>query len=119
MALKTYRDLEVWQEAINMVEKVYLLSRNLPRDEKFGMVSQIRRAAASVPANIAEGYGRIHRGDYLRHLSIARGSLMEVETFLILAVRLNFIEKDQMKVAWENIQKVGILLFRLIKSLNN
>ena len=93
--LRSYRDLKVWQRAVDMVEEVYSLSRRLPSEEKFGLTSQLRRAAVSVPANIAEGYARAQRGEYLQHLSIARGSLAEVETLLTLAARLGFMGRDQ------------------------
>ena len=88
MVITTYRQLDVWQRAIQLVETVYLLTRQFPADERYGLTSQLQRAAVSVPANIAEGWGRSHRGDYPRHLSIARGSLMEVETLLIIAEKL-------------------------------
>jgi len=72
VALKTYRGLEVWQVSLKLVEEVYRVTRRLPEEEKFGLVSQMRRAAVSIPTNIAEGYGRSHRGDYLHHLSLPR-----------------------------------------------
>jgi four helix bundle protein len=117
MPLKTYRDLEVWQKAIELVEAVYALSRGFPADQRFGLTSQIQRAAVSVPANIAEGYGRTHRGDYLHHLSIARGSLSEVETYLTLVVRLAFVPRDQAIPVWALCQATGRMLNRLIASL--
>jgi len=117
MGLKTYRDLEVWQKAMDLVVEVYRLTKAFPTEEKFGLTSQTRRAAASLPANIAEGYGRTHRGDYLRHLSMARGSLTELETHLTLAVRLDFITRDQAMDTWDLCQRVGMMLNRLIGSL--
>ena len=115
--LKSYRELDVWERAIELVEKIYILSREFPAEEKFGLTSQIQRAAISIPANIAEGYGRSHRGDYLHHLSIARGSLMEVETHLTIAVRLNFIAREKAIPIWELSQNVGKMLSKLINSL--
>lgn len=117
MALRSYRELEVWEKSMSLVEAIYRLARNLPSDERFGLTSQIQRAAVSIPANIAEGYGRTHRGDYLRHLSIARGSLMEVETHLQLVVRLKFISRQQALDSWKLSQSVGQMLTRLIASL--
>ena len=73
MALKSCRELEVWQRSVDLVVEMYRLSGAFPSEEKFGLTSQIRRAAVSIPANIAEGYGRKHRGDYVRHVSFARG----------------------------------------------
>jgi len=117
MALKTYRDLGVWQKAMDLVVEVYRLTRTFPSEEKFGLTSQSRRAAVSIPANIAEGYGRTHRGDYLRHLSMARGSLTELETHLTIAVRLDFITRDQAMDTWDLCQEVGRMLNKLIRSL--
>jgi four helix bundle protein len=87
MSLKSYRDLEVWQKAMDLVEEVYRIAERFPSQEKYGLTGQLQRAAVSIPANIAEGYGRMHRKEYLQHLSIAKGSLAEVETHLALAVR--------------------------------
>jgi four helix bundle protein len=117
MSLKTYRDLQVWQQAIELVQEIYQLTLRFPQDEKYGLRSQIQRAAVSIPANIAEGYGRVHRGDYVHHLSIARGSLMELETHLTLAVRLNLVPRDAAMRSWELSQTVGRLLNKLIGSL--
>ncbi|MDD4891723.1 MAG: four helix bundle protein, partial [Phycisphaerae bacterium] len=91
MAIRSYRDLEVWQKGTDLVVEVYRLAKLFPSDEIFGLTSQIRRSSVSVPANTAEGHGRLHRGDYVRHLSIARGSLAETETHLLLALRLEYI----------------------------
>ena len=102
MALRSYRELEVWQRAMDLVEAVYHLTEYFPGEEKFGLTSQIRRAAVSIPANIAEGYGRSHRGDYLRHLSIAKGSLSEGSKLL---------------PAGSLAQQAGQMLTRLIQSL--
>lgn len=117
MALQTYRDLLVWQKAMDMVVAVYELSRKLPPEERGGLTSQMQRAAASIPANIAEGYGRVHRGDYLRHLSIARGPFAELETHIIIATRLGFLQREDTKPVWKIIQEAGKLLNGLIRSL--
>ncbi|HUW59772.1 MAG TPA: four helix bundle protein [Candidatus Bathyarchaeia archaeon] len=117
MKTKSYRDLETWQEAMNLVEMCYCLANALPSEEKFGLASQIRRAAVSIPANIAEGYGRIHRGDYLHHLSMAGGSLAELETLLTVAGRLKLLSRDALVPTWEQTQLVGRLLARLRQGL--
>ncbi len=83
--IHSYRDLKVWQQAMQLAKGCYELTRRFPRDELFGLTSQIRRAAASVPANIAEGNGRQNRGEYIHSLRIAQGSLKELETHLILS----------------------------------
>jgi len=118
MALKSYRELEVWRRSMDLVVDVYRLTRAFPGDERYGLTSQVRRAAVSVPANIAEGYERTHRGDYLRHLSIARGSLAEVETHLAIATRLEFVERQQTLETWNSAQEVGRMLRKLIQSLD-
>ena len=118
MPLQTYRELKVWQKAIDLVEQVYLLTKGFPQEERFGLVVQMRRAAVSVPANIAEGYGRTHRGDYLRHLSISRGSLLELETHMVIACRLGFVAKEQEDDIAPHIQEVDRMLFGLIESLS-
>ena len=117
MAIRTYRNLDVWQRAIELVESVYLLTAKFPPTEKFGLTSQIQRAAVSIAANIAEGYGRSHRGDYLHHLSISRGSLMEVETHLTLAARLKLVSRQDVIAAWKLSQQVGQMLTKLIAAL--
>ena len=89
----SYKDLVVWQKSMDMTVQVYQLSEKFPTQERYALTSQITRAAASVPANIAEGSGRGSVKDYAHFLSIARGSLMETETFLLLAVRLKYINE--------------------------
>lgn len=117
--ISSYRDLHVWQRAVELVEEIYKLSAIFPSDERFGLTSQIRRAAVSVPSNIAEGYGRRRRAQYLHHIDIANGSLAEVETQLIIAGRMGFIEKDQAQKAWSLLQETGKMLTGLIRSLDN
>ncbi|MFH1086932.1 MAG: four helix bundle protein [Chloroflexota bacterium] len=117
MAIQTYRDLTVWQRSMDLVELVYRLSKRLPAEAQFGLVSQMRRAAVSLPANIAEGYGRTHRGDYLHHLSMARGSLTELETHLLIAQRLGYLAEPEMAPAWALAQEAGRLLNGLMRAL--
>src|SRR6476661_107453 len=102
---------------MDLVVVIYRLAKSFPKDEQFGLTSQIRRAAVSIPANIAEGYGQLHRPIYLKHLSIAKGSLTEVETHLQIAVRLDYLDRDQAKSVWSLLQEVGRLLNGLIRSL--
>jgi four helix bundle protein len=92
VTVKSYRDLLVWQKAVDLVTCCYALTKLLPRSETYGLIGQIQRAAVSIPANIAEGHGRNHLGDYLRHLSIANGSLMELETHFLIAQRLKYLD---------------------------
>src|SRR5437762_1117203 len=117
MRMKTYREPDVWKRSIEMVEAIYRLTGKFPAAERYGVTSQIQRAAVSVAANIAEGYGRAHRREYLYHLSISRGSLMEVETLLTVAVRLKLANRDEGIEAWDLCQKTGMMLNKLIASL--
>lgn len=119
MEITTYRQLTVWQRAMELVKAVYLLTKSLPDSEKFGITSQLQRAAISIPANIAEGWGRSHRGEYLHHLSFARGSLMEIETLLIVTKELELLPKESIKGTWDLSQEVGKMLTALIASLQN
>jgi four helix bundle protein len=95
MKITSHRELVVWQKAMDLVVQVYRLSARFPADERYRLTSQITRAAASVPANIAEGHARSTAKEYSRFLAIAKGSLMETETFLMLAIRLDYISEQQ------------------------
>ncbi len=94
MVLESFRDLRVWQGGMELVEEIYRLTAQFPTDEKFGLVSQMRRAAVSVPSNIAEGYVRESTQEYLRHLSIAQASLAELQTQIEIAGRLGFLAHE-------------------------
>src|SRR3954468_12430988 len=91
MAVLHYRDLIAWQKAMDLVEQVYRLTRAFPREELYGLTNQVRRASVSIPSNIAEGQGRGVGGEFAHHLRIANGSRQEVETQILLGVRLGFI----------------------------
>ncbi len=114
--IKGSRDLKEWQKAMELVVESYRLTKLLPRSELFGLVSQIQRAAVSIPANIAEGHGREHLGDYLRSLSIANGSLMELETHLLLIQRLYRIG-DEAQAALAITNELGRMLSGLTRRL--
>ena len=115
--MKSYRELDVWKRAMDMAVAVYALTSEFPSQERYGLTSQMQRAAVSVPANIAEGYGRLHRGDYIHHLSIASSSLAELETHITLAVRLGFVEREAAAAVWNMAQEVGKMLSGMIRSL--
>ena len=115
--IKTFKDLLVWQEAMNLVEMVYLQTKNFPKEEMYGLTSQIRRAAVSISANIAEGNGRKSRKEYLHFLSIANGSLTELETHILIAERLNYLPKEISEQIQTQLKLVGRLLNALRKSL--
>jgi four helix bundle protein len=113
----SYRDLRAWQAAYALALRCYAASTALPRAERFGLVSQMRRAAASVPANIAEGNGRMSRGEYVRFLRIAHGSLRELETHVMLARDLEYLAGPAADALLCDSARVGRLLGALIRSL--
>lgn len=117
MAVKSYQELETWQVAMKLVGEVYRVSRTLPKEELYGLTNQLRRAAVSVPSNIAEGQGRNSTADFLRHLSIARGSLYEVETQLLIAAQLDYLSTQEVNGLTELTASLGRLINGLIRSL--
>ena len=113
----SFFDLRVWQEAMDLVEAIYLLSKRFPSDERFGLTSQIRRASISKPSNIAEGQRRKRRKAFLYHLDIALGSQAEVETQLLVAKRLGYCADDAHAAAMHRAEAVGKMLNGLIASI--
>jgi four helix bundle protein len=112
-----YRDLVAWQKSMDLAERIYIATAKFPKEERYGLISQIRRASVSVPSNIAEGQGRRSSDDeFVRFLQIAMGSLAELETQIELAVRLSFLEKQQAIALRSSTDEVGRLLTGLIKS---
>ena len=118
MGIRSYRELEVWQKAIDLVVECYRISERFPKTELYGLTSQLQRAAISVPANIAEGQGRTHTKEFLNHLSIAYGSLMEIETHLQIAARLNYLDLPALELLLEKSAVVGRMLNGLMQALN-
>ena len=110
-----YRDLEVWQMAMHLVELTFELTERLPSNQRFGLISQMQRAAISIPSNIAEGHAKRSGKDYQRHLRIAAGSIAELETQLELCVRLKVVEREAVRDAWHCSQRVAPMLARLIQ----
>lgn len=117
MKIQSYRDLEVWQKAMDLAVECYRVTKQFPKEELFGMTSQIRRAAASIPANIAEGQGRQGTKEFLNFLGIARGSLMEVETHLILCQRVGLIQRTDLENILSLTDQISRMLAGLRKSL--
>ncbi len=117
MAIRSYQDLIVWQKAMDLVEATYTATRPFPREELYGLTSQLRRAAVSIPSNIAEGHGRQSTREYVQHLSIARGSLNELETQVLLARRLDYLNESQLTHIMSVAAEVGRLLSGLTNSL--
>ncbi len=117
--VKSFEDLDVWQLAMDLVPDVYRLTRQLPKHELFGLTGQIRRAAVSVSANIAEGQARHHTREFLHHLSVARGSLAELFTLILVAERLSYLSLQEKQALLEKIAHVRMLLSGLIKRLKD
>jgi four helix bundle protein len=117
MAVRDYRELIVWQKAMGLVEAVYKMTTGFPREEIYGLTSQLRRAAVSIPSNIAEGQGRRTTRDFLGFLSIAHGSLKEVETQVMIASRLQFIRQEKQSEMLQLTTEVGRLISGLANSL--
>ncbi len=116
--IDSYKDLLVWQKAMDLVVAVYEATRAWPKDEIYGLTSQVRRAAASISANIAEGYGRENRGSYQQFLRIAQGSLKEMETHLLIAERVGIAKADIVARLLAEGESVGKLLRLLIRKLS-
>ena len=116
--IRNYFDLTVWQKARQLVKQIYLVSQVFPHEEIYSLTSQIRRSAISVPSNIAEGYGRGTKKDYVHFLHASRGSLYEMQTQLYLAQDLGYVDNDQMATIIADINSCSQLLGALIRSLS-
>ena len=117
MQVNSYQDLKVWQVGMNLAEQCYKITRSFPKEELFGMTSQIRRAATSIPANIAEGWGREGTKEYIQFLRVAQGSLKELETHLILCQRVELVRADSVAPMLEKCTELGKMIRSLIGSL--
>ena len=116
-SFKSYRDLEVWQLAMALAKQIYTITAAFPSDERFGLVNQMRRAAVSIPSNIAEGHARASTADFQRFLLIAMGSTAELETQLLLSCDLGFLNIDQQQHSMEQLEQIGKMLRGLHRSL--
>jgi four helix bundle protein len=114
--MKSFNELIVWQKGIQLVKDVYMITRKLPKEETFGLILQIRRSSISIPSNIAEGYGRQHTSEYIRFLRIARGSLNELITQLIMTRELGYVTDISSELS--KCEEVGKMLNSLIISLS-
>jgi four helix bundle protein len=117
--MQSYRDLLVWQKSMDLVVAAYKTADRLPKQEQYGLISQMQRAAVSVPANIAEGHGHARTGEYLHHLAIAHGSLMELETHFMIAMRLQYLNEELTSKLLSQACEVGRMLNGLIRSVQS
>ena len=115
--MKSFRELRVWQAAMNLVEKVYRLTNSFPKHETYGITSQIRRAAISIPSNIAEGHTREHLKEYLHHLSMAQASLAELETQLEISKRLQYAQPELIEELLTDSGALGRQMYALRNAL--
>ena len=117
--LKSYKDLKVWQRSYQLCLEIYKITKGFPDEEKYGLTSQLRRAAVSVPSNISEGYGRKTTPEYIQFLYIAYGSVCEIETQILLSGDLGYISNGRLEMLKEGIREVERMLKALIRSLEN
>jgi four helix bundle protein len=115
--IESHRDLDAWQLGMQIVVEIYRLTRAFPPEEKFGLTAQLRRAAVSIPSNIAEGRGRLGAAEFRRFVSIARGSVAEVETQIAVAVALEFVGAEEIKLLVSELDQLSKMLFSLYRSL--
>ena len=117
--LSSYRDLVVWRKSLDLVEEIYRLTQRLPQAELYGLSSQMRRAAVSIPSNIAEGQSRNSTGEFLQALGVAKGSLAELETQLLIAARLTYLTEVETSPMLTLCEEISKMLNGLIKSLRS
>ena len=118
MSTQGYKDLIVWQKSVALVPKIYALLKDFPTEERFALADQIRRAAISVPANIAEGQARNHKKEFLQFLGIAKGSLAELDTLLIVAEKLSYVSPVQLETLEPDFSDIRRTLSGLMRTLN-
>ena len=117
MLYSDFKELKVWQKSIDLCQDIYLLTENFPKSETFGLVSQIRRSAVSIPSNIAEGQARHADKDFIRFLNIAYGSLAELETQIILSFKVGYSKEDVIEGLNAKIKEIGRMIMALINSI--
>lgn len=117
--IRSYKDLKIWQRGISLVKEIYKETQNFPRQELYGLTNQIRRAAVSIPSNIAEGHTRQHRAEFRQFLSMALGSLAELETKILISSELNYISHEACENLTQKMDSLGKMTRGLIKKLTN
>ena len=116
--IKSFKDLRIWQKGIQLVEDVYAVSRSFPKEEVYGLQSQLRRSAVSIPSNIAEGFARLHNKEYRNFLYISLGSCAELTTQVVIASRLKYIEETKANTILCDIDEISKMTMSLIKKLS-
>jgi four helix bundle protein len=118
MAINNFRELRVWQSGMELVEQIYRLTQLFPHHEQYGLTSQLRRCAISIPSNIAEGHAREHLKEYLYHVSVAQGSLAELQTQIEIAERLSYLSHDQSEQLLNTAESLSRQLYALRNALS-
>jgi len=118
MKIKNYKDLDIWKRSIALVEDIYRLTKSFPKEELYGLTSQMRRAAVSIPSNIAEGFTRFHNKEYRQFLYIALGSCSELSTQIIIAFRLKYFDNNKIEQLLNEIDEICRMTMSLIKKIN-
>lgn len=116
--IRSFRDLEIWKRGVDLVEEVYAVTKTFPKEEIYGLASQMRRSAVSVPSNIAEGFTRFHNKEYKHFLYVSLGSGAELTTQIIISARLKYIEDSKADALVHNIEEISKMTMGLIKKLN-
>lgn len=116
-SVRSHKDLDVWKVSMDLAERCYVATKAFPANERFGLTAQIRRAAVSIPSNIAEGYGRESASSFIQFLRVAQGSQKELDTQLLLSVRVGLLDTDQSKRVVETCDRVGKMLRNLVRAL--
>ncbi|KFI37552.1 S23 ribosomal protein [Peptococcaceae bacterium SCADC1_2_3] len=117
--MKTYRDLQIWQKSMTLVTEIYKISKGFPKDEAYGLTSQMRRCAISIPSNMAEGYGRKSTNEYIHFLRIATGSLYELQTQMEISMNLCYLNRDEFDKLYELSREIERMLSSLIRKLSS
>jgi four helix bundle protein len=117
MVIETYRDLEIWKKGIELVKSIYKSTENFPKQETYGLISQMRRSAISIPSNAAEGFKRYHNKEYKQFLYVTLGSCAELETQITIAKELKYIQQSEETVLLEKLDHIGRMISNLIKKL--
>jgi len=118
MKIKSYKDLNIWKRSIVVVEDIYKITKNFPKEEIYGLTSQLRRSAVSIPSNISEGFARFYNKEYRQFLFISLGSCAELSTQIIIALRLGYFEKKKADQLLKEIDEISKMTMSLIKKLN-
>jgi four helix bundle protein len=116
-AFKSYRDLDIWQRSMQLAQRIYQVTQSFPNEERFGLTNQLRRASVSVPSNLAEGHARFGPGDFSRFISIAMGSVAEIETQILLSTELGYVRAELSRELMTDLETVGKMLRGLAKSI--